>query len=77
MNIEKFTKKEKIIPGMTIEFLGRNVMLQHNVNARGNCYANDTKTVVCIGGGVDMFERRVRDFVKQELLNEIKIKGIK
>ena len=36
-------KKEKIIPGMTIEFLGRNVTLQHNANARGNCYANEDK----------------------------------
>ena len=66
-------KKEKIIPGMTIEFLGRNVTLQHNANVRGNCYTTEDKTVVCIGGGVDMFERRVRDFVKQELLSEIKI----
>lgn len=66
-------KKEKITPGMTIEFLGRNVTLQHNANARGNCYVTEDKTVICIGGGADMFERRVRDFVKQELLSEIKV----
>jgi len=30
------------------------------------------KTLLCIGGGMDMFERRVRDFIKNELLNEIK-----
>lgn len=70
---ESAPKKEKIIPGMTIEFLGRSVTLQHDAASRGNCYLADDKSVVCIGGGADMFERRVRDFVKQELLSEIKI----
>ena len=70
---ESAPKKEKITPGMTIEFLGRNVTLRHDATVRGNCYMTDDKTIVCIGGGADMFERRVRDFVKQELLSEIKI----
>lgn len=66
-------QKEEIKPGMTIEFLGRNVKLMHDGGLRGNCYTNEEKTILCIGGGVDMFERRVRDFVKEELLQEIKI----
>ena len=66
-------KKEEIKPGMTIEFLGRNVKLMHDGGLRGNCYTNEEKTILCIGGGADMFERRVRDFVKEELLEEIKI----
>ncbi len=66
-------QKEEIKPGMTIEFLGRNVKLMHDGGLRGNCYTNEEKTILCIGGGADMFERRVRDFVKEELLEEIKI----
>ena len=64
--------KEKIKPGMTIEFLGRDVQLLHDANMRGNCYLDECKTKICIGGGADMFERRARDFIKKELLNEIK-----
>ena len=63
---------EKIKPDMVIEFLGRPVKLVHDENMRSNKYIDDDKTVLCIGGGADMFERRVRDFVKSELLNEIK-----
>lgn len=65
-------RKEKITPNTTIEILGRNVKLIHDEHARGNCYVDAEKTVLCIGGGADMFERRVRDFIKDELLKEIK-----
>ena len=65
-------KKEKIIPGMSIEIFGRMVLLMHDEKSRGNCYMNNDKTIICIGGGADMFERRVRDFIKNELLTEIK-----
>lgn len=64
--------KEKVVPGTVIEFLGHNIELVHDENMRGNCYIDDAKTIVCIGGGLDMFERRARDFIKKELLNEIK-----
>ena len=64
--------KEKIVPGTMIEILGRPVKFIHDETRRGNCYLNDDKMVVCIGGGADMFERRVRDFIKSELLDEIK-----
>ena len=65
-------KKEKIQSGTIIEILGRNVKLVQDSNVRGNCYLNEEKTILCIGGGADMFERRVRDFIKDELLKEIK-----
>ena len=65
-------RKEKLVPGTSIEFLGRCVELIHNPNMRSNTYMNDEKTILCIGDGADMFERRVRDFIKGELLNEIK-----
>ena len=64
--------KEKIKPGMTLEILGRNVKLVHDESVRGNCYVNEYKTILCIGGASEMFERRVRDFIKNELLEEIK-----
>ena len=64
--------KEQIKPGMTIEFLGREVQLLHDANMRGNCYLDECKTKICIGGGADMFERRALDFIKKELLLEIK-----
>ena len=64
--------KEQIKPNTTITFLDRDVKLMHDEKARGNCYMDTDKTILCIGGGADMFERRVRDFIKAELLNEIK-----
>ncbi|MBR3510773.1 MAG: M48 family metallopeptidase [Alphaproteobacteria bacterium] len=65
--------KEHVKPGDTVEFFGRNVLLKHDENIRSNKYLNTDKTTLCIGGGADMFERRVRDFIKSELLEEIKI----
>ena len=65
-------KKEKIKPGIIMMIFGRNVQIIHDENMRSNKYVNDDKTILCIGGGVDMFERRVRDFIKNELLIEIK-----
>lgn len=64
--------REHLKPGDTIEFLGRNVLLKHDENIRSNKYIDTDKTTLCIGGGADMFERRVRDLIKQELLDEIK-----
>ena len=64
--------KEKICPGTIIQIFGRNVRIVHDKNMRGNAYVDVDKTTLCIGGGLDMFERRVRDFIKNELLFEIK-----
>jgi len=69
---ESAPQKEKIKPGSTIEIFGRTVRLVHDENMRRNCYMDEYKTTLCIGGGADMFERRVRDFIKEELLTEIR-----
>ena len=61
--------KEEIKPGMILQILGREVRVIHDETMRSNKYMNDDKTTLCIGGGADMFERRVRDFIKAELLN--------
>ena len=65
-------KKEKIEPGITISILGRDVKIIHDETMRSNKYMDSDKTTLCIGGGADMFERRVRDTIKSELLTEIK-----
>jgi predicted metal-dependent hydrolase len=64
--------KDHIKPGDIIEFLGRPVQIIHDANVRGNKYIDSDKTTLCIGGGADMFERRVRDFIKDEFLTTAK-----
>nr|MBQ0091501.1 M48 family metallopeptidase [Candidatus Enterousia merdequi] len=64
--------KEEIKPGITFEILGRNIKIIHDETMRSNKYMDTDKTTLCIGGGADMFERRIRDFIKEELLKEIK-----
>ena len=65
-------RKEKIESGMIISILGREVHIVHDETLRSNKYMDEYKTTLCIGGGADMFERRVRDCIKAELLSEIK-----
>ena len=65
-------KKEEIKPGIIMSILGRDVRIIHDETLRSNKYLDTDKTTLCIGGGADMFERRVRDCIKNELLTEIK-----
>ena len=59
-------------PGDTVEFLGRYVKLIHCPQMRSNKYLNDDKTELGIGGTPDMFQRRVRDFIKEEFAQTIR-----
>ncbi len=68
---QKCPAKIAIKPGDEIEFLGRRVSLQHNPNVRLNKF-NDDKSVLEIGGSIDMFERRIRDVIKSEFLSVLK-----
>ncbi|MBR1380745.1 MAG: M48 family metallopeptidase [Alphaproteobacteria bacterium] len=61
----------EIRPGMRISILGRDVLLVHNPQLRSNEYSRDG-TLLIIGGDITMFSRRVRDFVRAELMREIK-----
>ena len=66
--------KQRLMPGMRLVFLGRDVLLIHDATRRANefiCTEGGVYELI-VGGGADMFERRVRDFVKAELLAEIK-----
>ena len=65
-------QKEKIQSSAIIPILGRDVRVIHDETMRGNGYVDIDKTTLCIGGGADMFERRTREFIKNELLIEIK-----
>lgn len=65
-------RKECLRPGCVIEFLGRPVQIVHDANMRGNKYLDSDKTTLCIGGGADMFERRVRECIKAEFLTTAK-----
>ena len=66
---QKCPAKVVLKPGGVIEFLGRRVELRHDATMRSNKLVGD---VLCVGGDKDMFERRVRDFIKAELLIEVK-----
>jgi hypothetical protein len=68
----KVPQKTHLKSGDVIEFLGHPVQLIHNPSIRGNKYADSDKTTLIIGGDIDMFERRVRDFIKSEFLNSVK-----
>jgi len=64
--------KEHLKSGDIIEFLGRMVQIIHDPTMRGNKYIDSDKMRLCIGGGDDMFEHRVRDFIRDEFLSTVK-----
>lgn len=63
-------QKQKVAPGDTIEFLGRFVLLQHDSSRRSNNFVlhDEMHATLIVGGGAEMFESRVRNFVKNEFL---------
>ncbi len=65
----KCPQKITLKPGDTIEFLGQVVELAHVPTMRANKRDGDT---LVIGGDLAMFERRVRDFIKDQFLQEVK-----
>lgn len=67
-------EKVRVAPGDTIEFLGRRVLITHDASRRANSFGvcDDGTCNLIIGGGADMFERRVRDYIKAEFLTAVK-----
>ena len=63
-------KKETVAAGDTIEIMGRMVVLQHDVSRRTNQFIiqDETHATLVVGGGADMFQARVRNFIKSEFL---------
>ena len=68
---DKCPQKIKIQSGDILEFLGRRVTLIHNPSLRANWFDSEN-SVLYVGGASDMFERRVRDYVKSEFLKQLK-----
>ncbi len=70
----KTPAKSALAPGDEIEFLGMNVVLRHDGARRSNeiIRHDDAHATLIIGGGADMFERRVRDFIRTEFLCAVK-----
>lgn len=68
---QKCPKKVKVQSGDKIEFLGQEVYLIHDSSIRSNRFDAESATLY-IGGDADMFERRVRDFIKAEFLKVLK-----
>ena len=66
--------KARVTPGMTLEFLGMNVELRHDASRRTNELSriDDAHAILTVGGGADMFERRVRDLIKKEFLSAVR-----
>jgi len=58
--------------GNTIDILGKRVLVLHDKTQKGNKYIQEDKSVLLIGGADDMFERRIKDIVKKDLLCEVK-----
>ena len=67
-------EKSHVMPGDTVEFLGRSVVIRHDPTRRANEYiaCDNEHGILIIGGGADMFERRVRDYIRAEFLTAVK-----
>lgn len=67
-------QKQSVRPGDVIEFFGRRVVLRHDPARRANDFIlNDNgSALLIVGGGADMFERRVRDFIRTQFLDAVK-----
>ncbi len=66
--------KIRINDGDEIEFLGYKVTVKHNPAMRSDEFVQreDGNCVLFVGGGADMLERRVRDFIKEQFLISVK-----
>ena len=71
---KKTPKKCTLGPGDEIVIFDMRVILQHDSSRRANQFVqNDNGTcTLIVGGGLEMFERRIRDFIKTEFLKRVK-----
>ncbi len=70
----KCPQKCNLLPGDTILVFDLHVILVHDATRRANSFVqnNNGTYTLYVGGGADMFERRVRDFIKSEFLKRVK-----
>ncbi len=67
---ENAMPKSAIVSGMDLQILGRMTQILHDPARRGNEYRinDDDTAVIIVGGGADMFARRVRDVIQKQFL---------
>lgn len=67
-------QKTSIKPGDEIVFLGRSVKVIHDCGRRANEFIiqDELHATLIVGGSLDMFERRIRDFVRAQFLVVLK-----
>lgn len=63
-------QKQTIKSGDSIEIMGQTITLHHDPTRRANQFIihDETHATLIVGGGAEMFESRVRNFVKTEFL---------
>lgn len=67
-------EKAVLRPGDVIDVLGRHIVLRHDCARRANQFVEDGcgGATLIVGGAPDMFERRIRDFVREQFLVDVK-----
>lgn len=70
----KCPQKCTLCPGDEITIFDLRVKLTHDSTRRANLFVqnNDGTYTLFVGGGLDMFERRVRNFIRDEFLRRVK-----
>lgn len=71
---KKCPQKCALCPGDEITIFDLCVCLVHDATRRANQFVqnDDGRYVLIVGGGADMFERRVRNFIHDEFLRRVK-----
>ena len=67
-------QKRTLTVGDCVEILGRVVELQYDASRRSNQFIvhDETHATLIIGGGAEMFQSRVRNFIKAEFLKTVR-----
>lgn len=68
---QKVPEKVSLQEGDFIDFLGKKILIKHDSNLRSNKFLSD-ENILIVGGDEDLMESRVREFIKKQLLEEIK-----
>lgn len=68
---QKVPEKVSLQEGDFIDFLGKKILIKHDSNLRSNKFLSEESTLI-VGGDKDLMESRVREFIKKQLLYEIK-----
>lgn len=67
-------QKQTIKPGDSFEIMGRVVTVHNDITRRANQFVmhDEMHATLIVGGGAEMFESRLRNFVKAEFLKSVR-----